>query len=207
MLHASGQHVYCTSMRMTTQKYKWKPTHSLRRWGYGVGPTQKYKLGLSPLNQGLPILILEGQCPAVFSSILSFHTCLEVSYNPGDLGYFSLGVYIWGWSQTLQDSDLLGAGLDTPALKEEFTQKLWRHLRTFMPLQYCMTESSAERGNFAQRRYFEECLIWSGFECHYNECQCSLLLWTKYCMDKSGWNFLQNILICVPQRKISHTVL
>ncbi len=46
-LQTSGPHVYCTSKRKTTQKYKWKPTHSLRCRGYGIGPTQKYKLGLS----------------------------------------------------------------------------------------------------------------------------------------------------------------
>ncbi len=48
--HARGHcilvHVYCTSTRKTTQKYKWKLTHSLRRRGYGVNSTQKYKLGL-----------------------------------------------------------------------------------------------------------------------------------------------------------------
>uniref|UniRef100_A0A9J8B2L2 RNA helicase n=1 Tax=Cyprinus carpio carpio TaxID=630221 RepID=A0A9J8B2L2_CYPCA len=43
----SGLHVYCTSTRTTTQKYKLKLTHSLRRKGYGVGPTQKYKSALT----------------------------------------------------------------------------------------------------------------------------------------------------------------
>ncbi len=33
----------CTARR---HGRKWKPTHSLRRRGYSVGPTQKYKLGL-----------------------------------------------------------------------------------------------------------------------------------------------------------------
>ncbi len=47
-LHASGTHVYCMSTRKTTQKYKLKLTHSLRRRGYGVGPTQKYILGFTP---------------------------------------------------------------------------------------------------------------------------------------------------------------
>ena len=46
----SGLHVYCTSTRTTTQKYKLKLTHSLRRKGYGVGPTQKYKSALSALR-------------------------------------------------------------------------------------------------------------------------------------------------------------
>ncbi len=49
-LHASGTHVYCMSTRKTTQKYKLKLMHSLWRRGYGVGPTQKYKLGFNPLS-------------------------------------------------------------------------------------------------------------------------------------------------------------
>ncbi len=48
--------------------------------------------------QGSPILVLEGQRPAEFSSSLFQHTFLESSSNPENLDYFSSGVINWGWS-------------------------------------------------------------------------------------------------------------
>lgn len=107
--------------------------------------------------------------PGVFSSNLSHHTCLEVSYNPGDLGYFSLGVFIWGWSQALQDSGLLGPGLEIPALKEEFTQKLWYHLLSFMPVQSCMTIV------YDILSVFSTTMNISGFHCCFGQ----NIVWTK----------------------------
>ncbi len=44
----------------------------------------------STLNQGCPVLLIEGHILAEFISNLSQHTCLEVSSNTDDLGWIPI---------------------------------------------------------------------------------------------------------------------
>ncbi len=73
-----------------------------------------------PLCQGSPHSVLEGWCPAEFSSNLPQHTCLEVSSIPSKtlISWFRC---VWlGWSETLQDTGPPGTSLVTPALWNAF---------------------------------------------------------------------------------------
>ncbi len=71
-------------------------------WGEGTWPnTSPDQTSLifssyayfNDLDQGCPNSVLEGQCPAEFSSNLSQHTCLEVSSMPNRTWLAASGVF------------------------------------------------------------------------------------------------------------------
>ncbi len=59
--------------------------------------------------------VLEGRCPAEFSSNLAQNTCLKVSSM---LVLAVSGVFDKGWSRTLQDTSSPGPSFETYVLKK-----------------------------------------------------------------------------------------
>ncbi len=71
------------------------------------------------IYQGCPNSVLDGWCPAEFSSNMSQHTCWDVSSYLECLVRAWLagsGVLNWGWRSNLQDTSPLWPSLDTTGI-------------------------------------------------------------------------------------------
>ncbi len=79
--------LFCTS-----QKFFFFPKHIYKYMLYFV-ILKENKNWYITLNQGSPDSVLEGQCPAEFSSNLPQHTCLEVSNIPRKTWWAASGVF------------------------------------------------------------------------------------------------------------------
>ncbi len=109
---------------------------------------------LSPLNQGLLILVcLASICPIIL--VWKFLIILETLVTLVRCFYLRL-------EPNTSEQWPPRSRTRHPCFKRRVYPKVVVRLG-FMPVQSCMTESSAERRNLAERRYFEECLILSFF--------------------------------------------